>query len=91
VNQQEKEKTLITQLMVASDRLEAYRTNPDPLYMPILNNNKKVRINQPFLNQFLNELTLQKIITSQDIKAYRLLEKSAENLIVLIKKEYHLK
>jgi hypothetical protein len=91
VNQQEKEKTLITQLMVASDRLEAYRTNPDPLIMPVLNNSKMVRINEPFLNQFLNELTLQKIITSQDIKAYRILEKSAENLIALIKKEYHLK
>ena len=90
VNQQEKEKTLITQLMVASDRLEAYRTNPDPLHMPILNDSKTIRINQPFLNQFLNELTLQKIITSQDIKAYHIIEKSAENLIALIKKEYHL-
>ena len=31
VNQQEKEKTSISQLMEASDLLEAYRTNPDPL------------------------------------------------------------
>ena len=52
---------------------------------------KTIRINRPFLNQFLNELTLQKIITSQDIRAFRLLETSAENLIALIKKEYHLK
>jgi hypothetical protein len=90
VNQQEKEKTLITQLMESGDLLEAYRTNPDPLHMPQLDDSKTIRINRPFLNQFLNELTLQKIITSQDIKAYRDLEASAENLIALIKKEYHL-
>jgi len=90
VNQQEREKTLITQLMDANDLLEAYRTNPDPLHMPKLNDSKTIRINRPFLNQFLNELTLQKIITSQDIRAYRVLETSAENLIALIKKEYHL-
>ena len=88
---QEKEKTSISQLMVANDLLKAYRTNPDPLQMPKLNDSITIRINRPFLNQFLNELTLQKIITSQDIKAYRILEASAENLIALIKKEYHLK
>jgi hypothetical protein len=81
VNQQEKQKTLITQLMEASDLLEAYRTNPDPLHMPKLSDNKTIRINRPFLNQLLNELTLQKIITSQDVKAFRVLETSAENLI----------
>ena len=91
VNQQEKEKISISQLMEASDLLKAYRTNPDPLQMPKLNDSITIRINRPFLNQFLNELTLQKIITSQDIKAYRILEASAENLIALIKKEYHLK
>jgi hypothetical protein len=91
VNQQEKEKTLISQLMEASDLLEAYRTNPDPLHMPTLDKSKTIRINRSFLNQFLNELTLQKIITSQDIKAYRILEASAESLIALIKKEYNLK
>jgi len=91
VNQQEKEKTLISQLLEASDLLEAYRTNPDPLHMPKLNDSKTIRINRPFLNQLLNELTIQKIITSQDIRAYRVLETSAENLIALIRKEYHLK
>jgi hypothetical protein len=91
VNQQEKEKTSISQLMEASDLLEAYRTNPDPLIMPKLDDSKTIRINRPFLNQFLNELTLQKIITSQDVRAYHVLEASAENLIALIKKEYHLK
>ena len=90
VNQQEKEKTSISQLMEASDLLKAYRTNPDPLHMPKLDDSKTIRINPTFLNKFLNELTLQKIITSQDIKAYRVLEGSAENLIALIKKEYHL-
>ena len=91
VNQQEKEKTSISQLMEASDLLKAYRTNPDPLHMPKLDDSKMIRINRPFLNQFLNDLTLQKIITSQDVKAYRVLETSAENLIALIKKEYRLK
>lgn len=91
VNQQEKEKTSISQLLEASDLLAAYRTNPDPLRMPKLDDSKTIRINRPVLNQFLNELTLQKIITSQDVKAYRMLETSAENLIALIKREYHLK
>jgi len=91
VNQQEKQKTSISQLMEASDLLEAYRTNPDPLHMPKLNESKTIRINRPYLNQLLNELTLQKIITSQDVEAFRVLETSAENLIALIKKEYHLK
>jgi hypothetical protein len=91
VNQQEKEKTLISQLMNAGDLLEAYRTNPDPLHMPKINDDKIIRINRQFLNQFLNELTLQKIITSQDIRAYRSLERSAENLIALIRREYKIK
>jgi hypothetical protein len=91
VHQQEKEKTSISQLMEASDLLQAYRTNPDPLHMPKMDDSKTIRINRAVLNQFLNELTLQKIITSQDIKAYRVLETSAENLIRLIKNEYHLK
>ncbi|HZI53506.1 MAG TPA: hypothetical protein VFD56_07385 [Chitinophagaceae bacterium] len=91
VNQQEKQKTLISQVMEASDLIGAYRTNPDPLRMPKLSDSKTIRINRAFLNQFLNELTLQKIITTQDIRAYRTLQTSAENLIALIKKEYHLK
>ena len=90
VNQQEKEKTSISQLMEANDLMKFYRTNPDPLHMPKLNDSITIRINRPALNQFLNELTLQKIITSQDVRAYRELETSAENLIRLIKKEYRL-
>lgn len=91
VNQQEKEKELISKIMEAADLLAAYRTNPDPLHMPKISDSMKIRINRDFLNEFLNQLTLQKIITSQDVKAYRVLETTAENLIALIKKEYHLK
>jgi hypothetical protein len=91
VNQQEKEKQSLSNIMKATDLLSAYRTNPDPLHMPSIADNMKIGINREFLNQFLNELTFQKIITTQDIKAYRVLEANAEMLISLIKKEYHLK
>ena len=91
ISQQEKEKTLISQLMEASDLLKAYRTNPDPFIMPKLDGSKTIRINRPFLNQFLNQLTLQRITTTRDARAFHELETSAENLIALIKKEYHLK
>lgn len=90
VNQQEKEKQLISKIMEAADLLAAYRTNPDPLHMPKIADVMRIRINRAFLNEFLNELTFQKIITSQDIKAYKILESNAELLIRLIKKEYHL-
>jgi hypothetical protein len=50
-----------------------------------------VRINQEYLNEYLNFLHDQKITTSQDEKAYKVLEKTAERLINLVEKEYHLK
>jgi len=90
VNQQEKEKQSLSNVMEAADLLTAYRTNPDPLHMPKIADSMKIRINRTFLNQFLNELTFQKIITTQDIKAYRVLGENAEMLIRLIKEEYHI-
>jgi len=90
VNQQEKEKESLSNIMEAADLLTAYRTNPDPLHMPAIADSIKIRIDRNFLNKFLNELTFQKIITTQDVKAYRVLEANAEMLIRLIKDEYHI-
>ena len=90
VNQQEKQKTLISQLMEASDLLQTYRTNSGPSH-PKVDDSRPIRINRPYLNQFLNVLTQQKITTSRDMRAYRVLETNAETLIELIKKEYDLK
>ena len=49
-----------------------------------------IKINREPLNEFLNFLADQKITTSQDKDGYKTIEKMAERLITLIKKEYHL-
>ncbi len=49
-----------------------------------------ISINRTKLNDYLNFLFIQKISTGQDKRSYQALEKSAERLIKLIKKEYHL-
>jgi hypothetical protein len=50
-----------------------------------------ITIKEEYLNEYLNFLHDQKITTSQDKKAYQSLEKTAERLINLVEKEYHLK
>lgn len=49
-----------------------------------------ISLNRTKLNDYLNFLFIQKIHIRQDKRAYQALEKSAEGLIELIKKEYHL-
>ncbi|HTE29987.1 MAG TPA: hypothetical protein VK666_06420 [Chryseolinea sp.] len=49
-----------------------------------------ISINRTKLNDFLNFLFFQKVSTGQDKGGYQALEKSAEQLIQLIRKEYHL-
>jgi|SRR5687767_10353361 len=51
----------------------------------------QVKLNSIYLNEFLNFMGDQKIYTKQDKAAYEQIEQSAEKLIELIKKEYHLK
>lgn len=48
-----------------------------------------VKINIEYLNEFLGFADDQKIWTGQDKQAYEAIEKSAERLIALIKKEYN--
>jgi len=50
-----------------------------------------ININKTKLNNYLNFLFIQKVATGQDKRGYEALEKNAERLIDLIKKEYHLK
>jgi hypothetical protein len=83
---------LLHKIFNARDLLSSYRNDStagtlranvtDPL---------TITIKQEYLNEYLNFLHDQKITTGQDEKAYQVLEKTAERLINLVEKEYHLK
>jgi hypothetical protein len=87
---QEKGKDFVHKIMNAKDFLLQYRRQLYYLSEKTIDS-VTIRINTEYLNEFLNFLADQKITTSQDRSAYMTIEKSAERLIKLIKKEYHLK
>jgi hypothetical protein len=87
-----KGKDLLHKIFNANDLLSSYRKNNEASTLRAnITDPLAVRINQEYLNEYLNFLHDQKITTSQDEKAYRVLEKTAERLINLVEKEYHLK
>ena len=88
---QDKGKDMVHKIINAYDLLSKYRQQPE--FMVQRNNvdSMTIRIYPEHLNEFLNFIGNQKIYTSQDKGAYQDIEKSAERLIALIKKEYHLK
>jgi hypothetical protein len=57
---------------------------------PAVTDSLTISINRTKLNDYLNFLFIQKITTGQDKQSYRALERSAEQLIEVIKNEYHL-
>lgn len=90
ITQQEKGKDLVQKIINANDLLTKYR-----LYSGFQNDRNvtdsiSVHINSEHLNEFLNFSADQKITTSQDKIGYQAIEKSAQRLIAMIKKEYHL-
>ncbi len=87
---QEKEEDLANKIFNAEDLISKYRKQSTFGLNPNIMDTMKVRINPAPLNEYLNLLYRQKISTSQDKKAYQDIEQSAERLIKLIKKEYHL-
>ncbi|MDQ6756183.1 MAG: hypothetical protein M3004_04525 [Bacteroidota bacterium] len=86
---QEKGKDLVHKVIDATNLLSKYR-----MWEFISKRNTldslSIKINRESLNEFLNFLADQKITTSQDKDGYKTIEKMAERLIALIKKEYHL-
>ncbi len=59
-------------------------------FSPAITDSLTISINRAKLNDYLNFLFIQKISTGQDKRGYQELGKSAEQLIELIKNEYHL-
>jgi hypothetical protein len=90
-NHQEKAKVFVEKIINANDLLRQYRTNtPGEALPPSLTDNLVIGINTEYLNEFLNDLNNQRTSVAQDRRFYHVIATSAERLIELIKKEYHL-
>jgi hypothetical protein len=91
ITRQEKAMNLLHQIFNAADLVSLYRkqTTGSPV-IPGTSDNLKIRIYLTPLNEYLNFLNDQKITTRQDARTYQALKRSAERLIDMIKKEYHL-
>jgi hypothetical protein len=92
ISNQEKGKAFIGKIINVNDIINAHRNNTQPTSLTKkITDSLIIRINKTGLNEYLNFLTYQKITTSQDKGDYQATEQSAERLLALIKKEYHLK
>ena len=90
INLQERGKELNQKTITAQDLLKRYRTERD-IYNQKQIDSLRFTIKGEHLNEYLNFISDQKITTGQDKRGYQAIEQSAESLIALIKKEYHLK
>ena len=90
---QDRGKEFVQHIIQAEDAVSIYRRRPyfSP-YRPAPDSVtiENIRINRELLSPYLNFLSDQANTTSQDKGTYEEIEKSAERLIALIKKEYHL-
>ena len=81
---------LVQKTINAKDFLPQYKVLQRSRSELRANDSLYLKINTEHLNQLLNFLADQKISTIQDKEGYQAIEKSAERLIELIKKEYNL-
>ena len=87
----EKGKGFVEKIINANDLLPKFRNNLTGNSLPaVITDSLTIRINQVYLNEYLNFLNWQKTTTIQDKRGYQAIDQSAERLIDLIKKEYHL-
>jgi hypothetical protein len=92
ITNQEKGKGFVEKIINANDLLPKFRNNSTGTSLAArITDSLIISINPAFLNEYLNFLNWQKTTTTQDKRGYQTLEQSAERLITLIKKEYHLK
>lgn len=92
ITRQEKAMNLLHQIFNAADLVPFYKKQTDAApIVPNTYDSLKIQFYPVPLNEYLNFLYDQKITTRQDSRAYQALKKSAERLIDMIKKEYHLK
>ena len=87
---QDKGKNLVQKIINANDLLTKYRIYPGFQNDRNITDSISIHINSEYLNDFLNFSADQKITTSQDKMGYQTIEKTAERLIAMIKKEYYL-
>ena len=88
---QEKGKDFMTKIIQPQNLLSDFRKNSTMSGAGVINDSISININKAFMNEFLVFLYYVKISTRQDKRDYQDIEQSAESLITLIKKEYHLK
>ena len=88
---QQKGKELISTIINPQSLLAAYRNDAGLSISLPISDTVSIEINRTNLHEFLVFLHYQKISTRQDKRDYMAVEQSAERLIALIKKEYHLK
>ncbi|MGZ3924347.1 MAG: hypothetical protein ACXVBJ_11305 [Flavisolibacter sp.] len=88
---QDKEDEMANKIVNAKSLLHAYRTNATQTTLsPEATDTLDISINPDGISEYLNYIYRQKIHTRQDKAGYQEIEKSAERLIELIKKEYKL-
>ncbi len=91
IRNQETGREYLVNIIDAQNLLAAFRNHHQLTSLPpAITDSLTVSINRTRLNDYLNFLFIQKISTGQDKRGYQALEKSAELLIELLKKEYHL-
>ena len=91
ITNQEKGKGFVEKIINANDLLPEYRNNSTGKSLAAeITDSLTIRISPASLNEYLNFLNWQKTTTIQDKQGYQAIEQSAERLIDLIKKEYHL-
>ena len=81
----------IEKLVNATDLLPYYITNPTGAIVYNIPDSIDIRINTEGLNEQLNFMMQEKAYARQDTDQFRIIQATAERLIELIKKEYHLK
>ena len=88
---QEKGKDYLHNIIDANSAMPEYRKQKGFHTSFNYSDSAVTAVRNSHLNQYLNFLTDQKVTTAQDKRAYLAIEQSAERLIEIIKKEYHLK
>ena len=91
VSKQETGREYLANIIGSQELLAVFRNHHQlTSFTPAETDSLTISINRTKLNDYLNFLFIQKVSTGQDKRAYQALEKSAERLIELIKKEYYL-
>ena len=91
ITNQEKGKGFIGKIVNANDLLPKFRNNSTGnSLLSEITDSLTIRVIPASLNEYLNFLNWQKTTTIQDKRSYQAIKQSAERLIDLIKKEYHL-